>query len=192
MEQKDEDLMLQYQAGDDKGVAMIFHRYKTRILNFCLRILGNRADAEDVTGDVFLALFDKKYAFTPKAKFSTWLFTIARNRCISRMRKKKNLVNLWFTNRESGKVDQWDIPDTQASSQEALVKREAAVAVKQAISHLPLAQKEALVLREYQKFSYQEISKILNCSLENVKVLIFRAREQLRNDLASFIKEGEK
>lgn len=190
MDRSDEKLIQDYNEGDDEVLAMIFERYKTRVLNFSLRILGNRADAEDVTSEVFLTLFNKRYTYDEGAKFSTWLFTVARNNCISRIRKRKNLVSVWFTNKENGKVDQWDIPDTSNDSSKALEKKEASIQVRKAISNLPLEQREALILREYHDFSYQDISQILECSLDNVKVLIFRARKNLRGELTSFIREA--
>jgi len=191
MDQRDEDIMLDYQSGNDEAIEMIFTRYQDKILNFSMRILGNRADAEDVTGDVFLTLFSKQYAYNHAAKFSTWLYTVARNSCISRIRKRKTLVSVWFTSKESNRAEQWDIPDTNDLSHDQLEKKETAAYVRQAISRLPLEQKEAIILREYHNLSYEEISKVLNCTLEKVKALIFRARENLRGELIAFIKEGE-
>lgn len=190
MEQSDEEIMMEYQSDrEPEAVKMIFFRYKTRILNFCLRILGNRADAEDVTGDVFLTLFSGKYVYDPKAKFSTWLYTVARNSCISRMRQRKNLVSVWFSSKGGSGCDQWDMEDKEDLAGEQLAQREAASRVKRAIGRLPAEQREAIVLREYHRLSYDEISRILNCSLEKVKILIFRGRESLREELKSFIEE---
>ncbi|HCI44776.1 MAG TPA: hypothetical protein DE315_04500, partial [Candidatus Omnitrophica bacterium] len=107
MEQPDEEVLRDYLTGnDEKAAEMIFLRYKTRLLNFCLRMLGNRADAEDVTAEVFLALFARRYAFNPAAKFSTWLYTVARNQCISQIRKRKNLVSVWFSSQRGGDYEE--------------------------------------------------------------------------------------
>lgn len=190
MEQTDEDIMLDYQAGNREAITMIFHRYKNRILNFCIRILGNRADAEDATHDVFVTLMGNRYKYHSNAKFSTWLFTIARNRCIDKIRKQKKVFSLTFTNKERSTEEQWDVPDENDSSAETLEKKERALFVQKAITRLAYQQREAIVLREYHQFSYDEIAKILNCSLDNVKILIFRAREKLRVELASTIQEG--
>ena len=189
-ERTDEQLMLDFQKGDNNAVQIIFERYKSPLLNFSLRILGNRADAEDVTSDVFVTLFDGKYAFHPEAKFSTWLYTITRNRCVSQLRRKKGLISLWFDAGESESPGAWEIEDTHAFSKTDLEKKEMGALIQQAVQRLPLEQKEALVLREYQQMSYDEISQILDCSLEKVKILIFRAREKLRQDLIPFIEEG--
>jgi len=193
MEQNDEDLMMDYQTGrEPEAIQTVFVRYKTRVFNFCLRILGNRADAEDVTGDVFLKLLYRKYSYDPEAKFSTWLYTVARNTCISRIRKRKNLVSVWFSSQDSKQYDQWDIKDTGEIAAEQLAQREAASRVRRAIGLLPFEQREAIVLREYDKLSYQEISTILNCSLGKVKILIYRGREHLREKLKSFIEEEKR
>lgn len=190
MEQTDENIMLDYQSGNREAITMIFHRYKNRVLNFCLRILGNRADAEDATHDVFVTLMNSRYTHHPNAKFSTWLFTIARNRCIDKIRKTKKVFSLTLTNNDRTADVQWDVPDDADSSADDLEKKERAVLVQKAIARLAYQQREAIVLREYHQFSYDEIAKILNCSLDNVKILIFRAREKLRVDLASYIREG--
>ncbi len=188
-DRSDEQLMLDFQKGDDNAVHTIFERYKLPILNFSLRILANRADAEDVTSDVFLSLFGCKYNFHPEAKFSTWLYTVARNRCISQIRQRKGFISLWFRSFE-GETKALDLEDPNDLAQEKLNKKETSVFVREAIGKLPQEQKEALVLREYQDLSYDQISQIFDCSLEKVKILIFRARQQLQKELKPFLKEG--
>ena len=190
MEKKDEELMLDFQKGDSRALEEIFHRYKSRILNFAIRMLGNRAEAEDVTGEVFLAFYRSCYSYRPEAKFSTWLFTVARNRCISRIRKNKGVLSLWVKSRE-GQEAPVEIPDTSQISRDQVLKKEISKEVQMAIAGLPGEQKEAIILREYHHLSYEDISQVLNCSLEKVKILIYRGREQLRTELSSFIK-GEK
>src|SRR5262249_31903395 len=111
MDDRDEDLMHQYSQGNSEALKVIFQRYKTPVFNFALRILGNRADAEDVVSDVFVAVFENKYRFDAKAKFSTWLFTVAHNLCISRIRQRKNLVSMWFKNEETDELEAWEIAD---------------------------------------------------------------------------------
>lgn len=190
MERTDEQLMMDFQKGDNQAMELIFDRYKVRIINFCFRLLDNRDDAEEASSEVFLSLFKCKYAPDSNAKFSTWLYTIARNQCITQIRKRKNVVSMWVRSKDQGSpYEELPLEDTRESSQEQMIQRETQVYVKLAIKKLPFEQKQAIVLRQYHGFSYQEISLILNCSLEKVKVLIFRAKEQLRVELTSFIKE---
>ena len=191
MEKSDEQIMQEFQAGENEAISLIFTRYRSRIFNFCLRFLGNRADAEDVTSDVFLKLFHKQYSLISDAKFSTWLFTVAHHACISRLRKKKPMAFSDAWNSDRGRSAEDHLPDGSDSSSEKMVNKERAELLHQALDVLAAEQKEALILKEFHGFSYLEIAGILGCSLDKVKVLIFRARERLRVELTAFIKKEE-
>lgn len=191
MERTDEELILECQDGNQDALRILFLRYKYLIFNFCFRMLEDRADAEDVTGEIFLMLSSKHEHFRPEAKFSTWLYTVARNACISKMRKRKPMFSLSFKSGKDDDLESFDIPDPKPTPDEEMHKKEIAGHVKKAIHNLPVPQREAIVLREYQELSYGDIATILRTSLENVKVLIFRARERLRKELAPLIKEGQ-
>ena len=186
----DEELMHEYAQGDAQALGLIFERYKTAILNFCLRILRNRADAEDITAEVFMVLCSNKYKSQTNAKFSTWLYTIARNACISKIRQKKKMFSMWVKNNSEGGYEEMDLVDNKILPREEVEQKEKAAIIQKALTKLPLIQKEAIVLREYQGLNYDEIAKVLDCSLSKVKILIFRAREQLRQELPSLIQEG--
>ncbi len=189
MDKTDEELIQGYRSGDKAAYETLFHRHKGKIFNFALRMIANRADAEDVTSEVFIQLFHKAYQDTGKAKLTTWLFTVARNACLSRLRARKFVGSLWFKRNDTDEFEEWDIPDTSLPPEEVLRNKEMAKAVKRALMTLPDEQKEAVILREYLKKDYAEISEILDCSLQKVKVLIFRGREHLRIELAALIKE---
>lgn len=191
MERNDEEIMRLYQSGDTDAMRHIFQRYKIRILNFCYGLLGNRADAEETAGEVFLALVADKSSYDPTRTFSTWIYTIARYKCISRIRKRKNMVSMWFSSKDDPDGEAWDIPDESNHPQDNLINKEAKRQVRRAISKLPDEQKQAIILRQYHGLSYNQISEVLECSLDKVKILIFRAKEQLSVDLASFIEEGQ-
>lgn len=187
----DEALILRFQDGNRGALEEIYNRYKNRILNFCIRFLGNRAEAEDITGEVFLALFEGKYKLNRNAKFSTWLFTIARNKSISRLRKRKHTTSSWQKSGNDKELIEIEAVAHDDLASEEMIKKEEASAVQRAIQKLIPEQREAILLREYQQFSYAEIAEVLDCSLEKVKVLIFRAREFLRVELLSSAEEGD-
>lgn len=192
MDKRDEDLIEDYNLrGDTEALTMIFDRYKKPVLNYALRILGNRADAEDAVSDVFLAILGRKYQFDPTAKFSMWAFTVTRHACIDKIRKRKRFLPLVFRNEGTQEMEEWDPPDTKDLPREDLERNEMAHHVQSAIQKLPLEQKEALILREYHDLSYEEISKVLQCSLAKIKVLIFRARENLKQELAFLIGDNQ-
>jgi len=183
MTENDEELMRKFSEGDMPALEGIFSRYKRPVFNFALRFLANRAEAEDVASEVFLAVVSGRYHYSPDAKFSTWLFAVTRNACISRIRSGKKFFSLWFTTEEGG--DQaTQVPDhTLPRPDHALLKEEQSVFLEKALARLPLGQREAIILKEFQDMRYEDIAKVLNCSLSNVKILIFRGRENLRREL---------
>ena len=188
MNKKDEELMMESKLGDREALVEIFHRYKVSLFNYAFRILGNRADAEDVVSDVFLVLSSPNTIYTPKAKFSTWLYTIAHNACISRIRKRKKFLYMWFKRKKDDTYTELDIPSEQNPVSLNTDEKNAISQIKGAIKKLPLEQREAIVLRVYQNLSYAEISEALGYSISKVKVLIFRAREKLRRKLLPSIR----
>ncbi|NLE65114.1 MAG: sigma-70 family RNA polymerase sigma factor [Elusimicrobia bacterium] len=189
MERTDEELIREYLAGDGAAYTALFHRHKGRIFNFALRMLANRAEAEDVTQETFIRLFEKRYQETQQAKLSTWLFTVARNASLTRLRSRKLLQPLWFKRSVTGELEEWDIPDTADPPSGVLQQKELTRRIRQAIAALPEDQREALILREYEKKDYAEIAQILGCALSKVKIDIFRGREALRANLTAFLKE---
>lgn len=184
MQKTDEVLIAEYQLGNQEAFEELYARYKSSIFNFALRILGNRADAEDVTSEVFMTLCVKKQMYKPIAKFKTWFFRIAHNFCMNVFRKKKHTTDMWFNQNDRDDLGQWDVQDDKEIPSEKLEKKEAGQEVRNAIRTLPENQKEALILREYHQMNYSQISEVMECSVENVKILIYRARMQLKKKLA--------
>jgi RNA polymerase sigma-70 factor (ECF subfamily) len=191
MEQKDEELIEAFNKGSGTAFEALFERYKLKVFNFALRMLCDRPEAEDVTSETFMQLYQRKFVYNRTAKISTWLFAVARNGCITRIRKRQGLVSVWFRKDSKGEQEMWDFPDDKASASDELNKNEEKMLVRKAINRLPLMQKDAIILREYICLSYEDIAEVLGCSVSNVKILIFRAREQLRAELSSLIM-GEK
>ena len=190
IDQTDEQLWQGYIGGNQGAFETLFSRHKDKVFNFSLRLLNSRADAEDVTSEVFLQLFYKKFQYDGRAKLTTWLFTVARNGCMTKLRSAKGVISMWFKKEDDSEFESWDVVDSGPLPGDELTRRETARSVKRALLKLPQEQKQALILREYFQKDYQEIAQILDCSLDNVKVLIFRAREALRVDLKPIIKEN--
>lgn len=185
----DEDLMMEYASGSQEALEEIFQRYKKRILNFALRLLGNLADSEDVVSEVFFIVTSKKSSYAPTAKFSTWIHTIAYRRSIDRIRARKKTVFSWFQKQDSDAMNELEFMDPGPLADEQASKKETEALVKDAVERLPLKYKEVVVLREYQQLSYEEIAKVLGCSKNKVKTLLFRARERLKKKLPSLLQE---
>ena len=183
--------MAEYKLGDQTALEEIFQRYKRPILNYAYRLLNNRADAEDAVGDVFCALASRKSDYKPRAKFSTWLYTIAHNICISRIRKKRRVIFMWFKrDKDAEEYESWDVVDAKSFPDALIEAKDTAQYVRRAISKLSFAQREALILREYHNLSYEEISNVLKTNVSRVRILIFRARRKLKKILLPLIEEA--
>jgi RNA polymerase sigma-70 factor (ECF subfamily) len=187
----DEELVRRFYQADEEALKVIFRRYKDGLFNFALRFAGNRADAEDAVSHSFMMVCEKKYVIRPQASFKTWLYTVARNNCLSKIRHRNKFYSLWLPKNDSDEETAIDIADPR-TPRDQLDQNEISALLQKAIHKLPEEQKEALLLREYQGFSYEEISQVLNCTKDKVKVLIFRARAFLKDVLPPvLLEEGE-
>lgn len=184
----DEELMLSYQKGEISAMDEIVQRYKNPIYHFAYRLSSNTAEAQDITQEVFLRIHQHRLGYAPTAKFSTWIFTIAHHLCVSRLRRKKWLV-LWP--RKENELDElMDFQSPNPSPQETAVKNDFQAIVKRCVHTLPFLQREALLLCEYENLDYAEIGKILKKPIGTIKTLIYRARQNLKQKLLPYIREG--
>jgi RNA polymerase sigma-70 factor, ECF subfamily len=186
-EQKDEELMLAYQNGEGAAMDEILRRYKNPVYHFILRLCANSSEAEDCAQEVFLRVHQAKDAYRPCGKFSTWLFSIAHNLAVSRLRRLKWWA-LWpRQNAQTDELVEFQSPDP--SPKDVAAGNELSALVQAGIQSLPFLQKEALILREYENLNYEEIGKILKKPLGSVKTLIYRARENLKVKLLPEMEE---
>ena len=107
----DEELIRRFQAGDERAYVELVNRYKDRLLNFVFQFLGDIEQAEDVVQDTMLRLYEKKHYYKEIAKFSTWIYTIARNLANTELRKKKRRKTTYLS--QLSKERQFEIPAIQ-------------------------------------------------------------------------------
>ena len=170
-ETSDSELMRQVRDGLTAALATLFERHHARVYGYCLRMTGNRATAEDLVQDVFMKMLKYKATFKNDSELVPWMFGIARNACLGHLRKAA--------------VDH--VPDTTAI-EEAPADGEAdeprdeqqADLVRRALLKLPAERREVLVLSRYEYKTYDEIARVLDCSVGAVKVRAHRAMKQLR------------
>ena len=185
----DEDVMLKYQNGEAKAMDELLIRYKNPVYRFVLRLSADAVEAQDVTQEVFLKVHQNRLTYKAIGKFSTWIFSIAHNLFVSRLRRKK-WTAIWP--RKSDDPDELvEFESLDPSPQEKTLNNELDEIMKKCIQSLPFLQKEALILREYENLDYQEIARILKKSLGTVKTLIHRARMNLKIKLLPYIEELE-
>ena len=177
----DEELISRFQNGDERAYVELVNRYKDRLLNFVFQFLGDIEQAEDVVQDTMLRLYEKKHYYKEIAKFSTWLYTIARNLANTELRKKKKRKTTYLS--QVSKERQFEIPAIQDDVDQSLQNEFINDRIQSAINNLPEHSKVVIILRDIQELSYEEISNIVEVPLGTIKSRINRARIQLQAEL---------
>jgi RNA polymerase sigma-70 factor (ECF subfamily) len=176
----DVELMLRVQQGDERAFEELVLKHTRGVLNLVYRYLGDASRAEDVAQDVFVKVYRARKKYEPKAKFTTWLYRIAVNHCLNEIRSRRNQPAGASPIDELIEEPAAENPDTRMSQME--LRR----AVKAAIDALPENQRMAVILARYQEMSYEQISETMGMSLEAVKSVLFRAKENLKQSLARY------
>jgi RNA polymerase sigma-70 factor, ECF subfamily len=188
----DEMLMVRYQRGDREAFAELVRRYKTPIFNFAMRQLRHPSVAEDVTQDVFLRVVLNAAEFKHEARFTTWLYTIARNLCIDQLRK--------LGHRRHPSLDQpaHDSEETRplvetiadshptANAERRVIGSEVAAKIVTAVEALPEDQREVFLLREIANLPFKEIAVVTGVGENTVKSRMRYALDRLQEALAEF------
>lgn len=172
----DESLLAGVRRGDPAGVAGLFDLYSGRLLRFTDRMLGNRAEAEEVTQEVFLKVIQRVDQYDGSAPVASWLFAIAANACRDRLRRARTRK---FVPDEALA----ERPASITHEDDRLVKEERRRAVREALAGLTGEQREAIVLARYHGLPYAEIARTLGTTEGAVKTRIFRAMETLKTRL---------
>ena len=160
--------------GDQEKFALLVDKYQGPIYNLVYRLTGSRHDAEDLAQETFIKAYKSLNNFQIKKKFFPWLYTIAINLTRNHLKKKKPLLvesveDLKSDNRESDKNN----PEIN------FIKREQAQALARSIQKLPIALREAVILRYYFYLPFEEIARILCISLSGAKMRVYRGLEKL-------------
>ncbi len=188
----DEDvrLMLKFKEGDKSAFEQIFDKYHIHIINFIYRMIGEKAESENLAQEVFLRVYRSGQNYRPKAKFSVWIYMIAKNLALNELRKKKSHKTSSLdeiVSYEEGELPRQVPEHNKPSALIELERHELIDAVRKAINSLPDKQRIAVILRRYEDFSYEEIAKIMGCSISAVKSLLNRAKEALKEKLSPYV-----
>ena len=187
-------LMLRVKRGDRAAFTELVRKYQQPVVNFIHRTLRDETEAEDLAQNVFLQVYKSRARYRQTAKFSTWLFTIARNLCLNELRRRSRhpAESLEQTQIENEDQPRLQIEDHAAiSPPETLLHGELSQKIADAVAGLPENQRSAILLCRQEDLSYEEIAKILGCSLSATKSLIHRGRETLKEILKPYLKTGD-
>ncbi len=195
-EQADPDaaLMLRVKRGDRDAFAALVEKYRQPLFNFIFRTLRDETETEDVAQNVFLQVYKSRDRYQRTAKFSTWLFTIARNLCLNEIRRRTRHP---ADSLDETHADNEDQPTRQYVDKsiflplENVLHGELAHKVEEALADLPENQRTAILLCRQDELSYEEIAEVLGCSLSATKSLIHRGRETLKDKLKPYLQTGE-
>lgn len=171
---KDEDLIRMFLEGDINSFNFLVIRWENRIFSLLYRFTGSKEDAEDLTQETFMKVFNSLKTLKDKNKFSSWITSVALNTARTHRNQRK------FRHEELNKFDFYK------DSNQSDVKE----VFENAFKHLPEEQREVILLKEYQGLSFKEISEILNIPEGTAKSRMFYGLKNLKNYLSPILKGG--
>ncbi|MBI4905260.1 MAG: RNA polymerase sigma factor [Acidobacteria bacterium] len=170
-EVEDRDLILKARGGNVDAYNLLVSRWEKRIYNYLLRITGNREDAMDLSQDAFLKAYQNLRKLDDVARFGPWLFRIAHNEAYSLLRKPKADAEV----AEMASAPGWG----------RMLPMETSLAVERALDRLTPDQREAVLLKVYQGFKFEEIAEITETPVSTIKSRVYTALELLKESLAA-------
>ncbi len=185
LQDPDLPILLRVAEGDVESFGVLVERHQPRLWRLCERMLGSSEDAGEATQEVFLKAYRGCSAFRPNAKVSTWLYRIAVNHCLNRLRRRKlatflSLAELAPKAQGEAPAAEWDPADSGPDAEQRLADRRRWAQVKAAIDRLPLNQRSVLVLAKLEGLSYREISQTLGITESAVESRLVRAMRRLQ------------
>jgi len=186
VEKSDAYLVKRSQEGDIRSFELLVVKYQKRIFNVIFRIVKDSVAVEDLAQEAFLNAFKAIKGFKGGSSFYTWLYRIAANVSINYLSKNKKATFIDEEHLERASVTE-SAPGREISPERHTLNRESANAISEAIETLPDDIKKAVMLREYEGLSYEEIAEIMDCPIGTVRSRIFRGRNILKGLLKEYL-----
>jgi RNA polymerase sigma-70 factor (ECF subfamily) len=192
---RDPDIRLMLRVRDDDATAFaeLVDLYQQRLVTVMHHLVGNKDEAEDLAQEVFLRVYRGRKKYRPRAKFSTWLFTIANNLALNALRTRQRKPVVPLNLRDSGPLGPRPAEnlvhdrDREFHPGERLQHQELVAVIQEALAGLNERQRVAVVLNKYEDMNYSEIAEIMGLTTKAVKSLLSRARDNLRQVLKQYI-----
>jgi len=183
---EDAQLLRAYAEGDEGAFAELFDRQYDRVYRLAYRYAGNASDAEDLAQTVFLKVMGAASTFEPRARFTTWLFRVTANECLSHLRRLRRTPEVAPSENAPEPAG-----DPDSGPEGSALRGELAEVVRRAVLSLPKRQRLAVVLSRYEGLSYVEIADAMDLSVQAVKSLLNRAHTALRTKLRPYVEKPE-
>jgi RNA polymerase sigma-70 factor, ECF subfamily len=186
MDLDEKDLILRCQDGDQKAIEEVYTRYRDKVYRVAYGVVRHREDALEIVQDVFVKLFRTINSFKGKSRFYTFLYRITMNTAIDHVRKVKKIPK---------GVAQEDLQlseEPERGPDRVLLKNELEGKVKDAMEKLPTDQRLAIVFREIEGLSYQEMAEAMGCSVGTVMSRLHYGRKKMQELLKDYVKGGGK
>ncbi len=185
----DEELIAQFQAGNENAYLEIVERFKNRLFAFVCRFVGDEDLAEDLVQDTLIKVYTHRHAYREIARFSTWIYTIAGNLARTELRKRKRRATFSMSALGLGERE-YELPSEDSTPSKTLEGEQIEKHIRIALAKLPLHFRTVIILRDVQELSYEEISKIMKIPLGTVKSRVNRARLRLQEMLSNLRIKG--
>jgi RNA polymerase sigma factor (sigma-70 family) len=185
----EQELLIRLQSGDESAFKALVETHQKRVFNTVLAILQDFEEAEDVSQEVFMEVYQSVKKFRGESKISTWLYRIATSKALEEIRKKKTAKRFSFITSLFG--DSNEVLHESADFVHPgvlLEQQENSKVLFKAINQLPENQKVAYTLSNIEGLSYQEITEVMEVSLSSVESLLFRAKTNLKKSLGDYYK----
>lgn len=181
------ELIVQLQQGDESAFKKLVDEWQNMVYNTALSIVQNEDDADDITQEVFIQVYQSVSSFKGESKFSTWLYRITVNRALDHEKKKKTKKRFAFVQRIFGNEEAAQVQPTEFNHPGVqLEKKERVAELFNALKQIPDNQRVAFTLHKLEGQSYQEVAEIMNTSLYAVESLIARAKANLKKVLSVY------
>ena len=180
-----EELVARVAEGDEYAFQILVNRHQTSVLNLIYRFMGDRLKSEDLAQETFLQVWRSAKTYQRKSKFTTWLYRICANLCLNEIKsaRRKKWLQFFKNTPDSKQTENEDLLDESPNPEDLLLARERNQQITNALQALPENQRIALILRRYDNLSYEEISRVLGCSIPAVESLLVRAKRTLQKKL---------
>lgn len=178
-----EALLHKAAQGDGSAFKALVERHQNQVINLVYRILGDRQKSEDIAQEVFLKAWQAADRYEGKSAFKTWLYRITINLSLNEIksRKRRSWLELFHLSPPAKQPE--DHIDESPTAEDLVIAQELSHRITEALQALPENQRIAMILRRYDGLSYDEISRILNCSVSAVEALLVRAKRAIQADL---------